>query len=373
MNWLKQISLLCLVIPAGLQAQEMEYLVQGKIPVFTGKMKAYLMQGNNLDSADISPDGSFRFNGKISRPVRSSLLIGETLRKAYRKPPISFYLESGTVRLTSPDSISNVVVSGGPANKDFTVLSSVVDPLNKEQSNLYAWFRKLPKEEQKSEDVTAKMESSNTAISAKKKEAYQKFLTENPASPVALDAVKSFAGYSPEYNKVFPLFQKLHPSILNSEEGKKYGEELKKYEAVGLGKHAPGFSLPDTAGRIVQLSDLKGKYVLLDFWASWCGPCRTENPHVVKAYEAYKDKGFTVLGVSLDDEKGKEAWLKAIKDDGLQNWAHVSDLKGWKSDASQLYGIRAIPSNFLLDPDGKIIAKDLRGDALERALSSFIK
>lgn len=135
------------------------------------------------------------------------------------------------------------------------------------------------------------------------------------------------------------------------------------------GKPAPEISLPDTEGKQVTLSSFRGKYVLVDFWASWCGPCRRENPTVVEAYNRFKDKNFTVLGVSLD--KQKEPWLKAIVDDQL-NWTHISDLKYWQSVVVPLYGIQGIPFNVLVDPDGKIVAENLRGTALGQKLEEIL-
>ena len=146
--------------------------------------------------------------------------------------------------------------------------------------------------------------------------------------------------------------------------------EKPKAGRIDVGGMAPEINLPNTDGKLVALSSFKGKYVLVDFWASWCGPCRHENPNVVAAYKKYKDKNFTVLGVSLDNNKGN--WEKAIKDDEL-TWNHVSDLKGWSSEAAKTYGVQSIPFNFLLDPNGKVIARDLRGDQLEAMLSQTIK
>ena len=145
---------------------------------------------------------------------------------------------------------------------------------------------------------------------------------------------------------------------------------IKQLENVQIGKVAPEFSLPDTAGVSVSLSDFRGKYVLLDFWASWCPPCRRENPNVVKAFNEYKDKNFTIVGISLDQDKSK--WMKAIADDNLA-WTHLSDLKYWDSEIPALYGVRGIPANVLLDPDGVIVAKNITGEDLHKKLKEVIK
>jgi len=136
------------------------------------------------------------------------------------------------------------------------------------------------------------------------------------------------------------------------------------------GDIAPEISMPDTEGKMFSLSSLRGKYVLVDFWASWCGPCRAENPNVVNAFKKYSNKNFTILGVSLD--KSKEAWLEAIKKDGL-TWTHISDLKHWDSEAQKIYQFEGIPYNVLIDPKGKILATSLRGEELEQKLASVLK
>lgn len=147
---------------------------------------------------------------------------------------------------------------------------------------------------------------------------------------------------------------------------------LETAKRTNIGRTAPAFTQDDVNGKPVSLSDFHGRYILIDFWASWCRPCRAENPNVVKAYAKYKGKGFEILGISLDKEEQNKAWIKAIKDDNL-TWTQVSDLKGWENEAAGLYGVRAIPTNVLVDPNGVIIAKNLRGTMLDEKLAELFK
>ncbi|MHA4895881.1 redoxin domain-containing protein [Pedobacter sp. PWIIR3] len=191
----------------------------------------------------------------------------------------------------------------------------------------------------------------------------------HPESPItAFIIIDRFINY-PNPEKAKSTYAALAPAAKNSTYGKELGEALRIASKTGLGVK-PAFTLPDRDGKPLSLASLKGKVVLVDFWASWCGPCRKENPNLVMAYSKYHDQGFEIIGISLDDKK--DNWSKAIEADKL-TWLHASDLKGWKSDLALEYGIRSIPMNFLVDADGKIIAKDLRGDALEKKLTTLFK
>lgn len=199
------------------------------------------------------------------------------------------------------------------------------------------------------------------------------FIKQNPKKQVSLDALKDVIGPIPEDIQLYSrLFEGLAKNIRTSEAGLSTKKAIDRFMKVRIGVEAPLFTAPDTLGNPVKLSDYRGKYVLLDFWASWCWPCRDENPIVVKAYHAFKEKNFDILSVSLDESGKRDAWLKAIHADQL-SWQHVSDLKYWNNAVAELYAIRSIPQNFLIDPQGKIIAVNLRGEALIQKLNELIK
>jgi peroxiredoxin len=197
------------------------------------------------------------------------------------------------------------------------------------------------------------------------------FILSNPNSYLSLLALYSVGGPTPDPAELDSLFNGLSPELKNTEAAHVFVNSLNELKHTAVGVTAPDFTQNDENGQPVTLSSFRGKYVLLDFWASWCGPCREENPNVVKAYDRFKNKNFTILSVSLDKADGKNSWLAAIKNDGL-TWTQVSDLKFWSNGAALLYYVTSIPSNFLIDPNGKIIARDLRGQDLENKLEEVL-
>lgn len=339
-------------------AQSSTFSIKGKVKNVNAPAKIYLMSFGSgkttVDSATIKK-GAFEFKGDVKEAVYSRLILDhksfglKDMRS--RGDLFNFYLESGKMELKSTDSIKHAVIKGSKINDDHKKFLALVGDGSNDRKG----------------DAQARM------IAAKeKREKSIQFITENPDSKISLIALKDVAGYAIDPVTIEPLFLKLSANLRNSEAGKSLEAAINKAKKTAVGMMAPEFSQNDVNGKIVKLSDYRGKYVLVDFWASWCGPCRAENPHVLKAYNAFKDKNFTVLGVSLDDQAKKAAWLQAIEKDGMP-WTQVSDLKGWKNEAAVLYGVTAIPQNYLVSPDGKIIASNLRGESLEKELERLIK
>jgi peroxiredoxin len=270
-------------------------------------------------------------------------------------------------------------VSGSKASKSIQEYLTKITGMQKDRFTVYFQIDSLKKNNGDSllvQDLTIKQQQ----ISNEEKAYTQQTVLQATNSSLSLFILSTYQGMARDANFMINGFTDEEVVGLLNEVLTKFPERtdiagVRNSVEAGIpklkwvGKQAPEISLPDTEGRTVKLSSFRGKYVLVDFWASWCGPCRRENPNVVQAYNQFKNKNFTILGVSLDRQK--EAWEKAIVEDNL-NWTHISDLKYWQSEVVPIYQVASIPFNVLVDPDGKVVAENLRGNALEQKLQQVL-
>jgi peroxiredoxin len=347
-----------------------------KAPADWVYLSYYIADQHVTDSSPVRQN-SYHFAGSLAEPVLARLRVkykmaGEnqpSLPANNRRDYASVFLQPGTIKVVSVDSFSNVSVAGSKADDEYRMLEETAKPYNDQLDELYRKYQVARKNKEADlakifdNQIDSLNESANDKI-------YGTYVKKNPSSLLAMYALKNWAGYEMDAQKIEPVFKTLPESVRNSTSGKDLQQKIDIAKKTAVGQMALDFTQNDTVGKPVALHSLKGKYLLVDFWASWCGPCRAENPNLVNTFNKYKEKGFQVLGVSLDRPGGKERWLQAIHDDGL-TWTQVSDLQFWDNAVARQYGIQAIPQNLLLDPNGKIVAKNLKGAELDRKLASI--
>jgi peroxiredoxin len=318
--------------------------------------------GSKSDSLEVI-NGRAVAKGRVAEPslaVLQTKLGGESGK---------FMLAPGVIKVKAQGNISSIEIPDSPYQKD---LESLYKQRDEYQRNVLipiaTAYQSLVN---KRDSVAAKAKFAEFAVAQQHSNDMWKNYAINYAKKSALSVFALKFASDAGVQGIDSIFNLLAPAYKKTPTAISIKAKIDKEHLVSIGQPAPLFTQPDTLGNPISLAAYKGKYVLLDFWASWCHPCREESPYLISAYRKFHMKNFEILSVSLDSESGKSSWLKAIHDDKVAGWAQVSDLKGWKNAASTLYGINSIPQNYLVDPSGKIIASNLRGAELDQKLTEI--
>ncbi|MFC3198625.1 redoxin domain-containing protein [Parapedobacter deserti] len=373
----KKLSVLLAAFAVGstiVQAQE-GFKIIGRAPAAKDGSKVYFdyqgAAGEHSDST-IVKDGSFAFEGEVAEPNFARMILDHENKGKYMTQNIGdrlyFYIGNEDYHIAVTDSLHNSAITGSPLHDEYTTfLDEVGGCFIAIMDNASKTAASIPQDDpQYNEKMTALREKVDGILETRRQKELE-FAKNNPNSIFSAEALRDVANTHP-LSEIEPVLASLSEEVRSLTTAKALTARIIAEKTIQIGNIAPDFTQPDVNGNPVHLSDYRGRYVLIDFWASWCAPCRAENPNLVKAYQAYKDKGLEVLGISLDSKSGRDAWLAAIEKDGLP-WVNVSDLNGWSNAVAVLYGVRGVPQNYLIDPEGKIVASNLRDERLHTVLA----
>ena len=375
---IKYLIVFLLFVSMASSAQNIKF--EGKSDKKFDGNKVIIYNQSGLHDSAVIKDGKFDFNVPFNEPALFMFYSRlESKNKGGYSPFSILVTAPGAIKIKADaENFNESKVSGSKENdlyKNFAEKSGkarqkIINDLENKYGKEFVMSRNPDTSSAKYKELIAEYNTLNEASQKEQLIDLQQFIHSNPETFSSILFLNNYAT-TIDMAELESMYESLSPKYKDTKAGKSIVSTINARKITAIGKTAPDFTQADTSGNMVKLTDFRGKYVLVDFWASWCGPCRAENPNLVKTFNEYKDKGFTVLGVSLDQPGKKEAWLKAIHKDEL-TWTQVSDLKYWDNEVAVLYGIKAIPANLLLDPQGRIIAKDLRGEDLEKKLSEVI-
>jgi peroxiredoxin len=319
-----------------------------------------------VDSAVIN-NGGFSFTGTLPEPEEVQVSFANDTYNG----GIILFAENAVITIKADTaSLGKPEIEGSASQKELEDYRKQVSPVDMQSEKLNNYGRDIFSSGKLTKAIGDSLIAIGHLLDNQRAVIIAAFVKANPGSAVSAWAISKNLLFEPKLEILEPLFNVLPAARQTCIYGSVIHDAIASAKATGIGRPAIDFTQPDTAGKSISLSSFKGKYVLVDFWASWCGPCRAENPNIVKLYRQYNNKGFNILGVSLDTDR--ELWLKAIEKDQL-TWTQVSDLKAWNNSASLAYGIKGIPFSVLLDKNGTIIAKNLRGAELGNKLKEIFK
>jgi peroxiredoxin len=353
---------LFLLVPVALSAQK-KFVINGNLSGLPESSAVSLSNANTPDDTVargiVKPGGTFELRGSVDEPNLYQLNLDGVQKK------FTLFIGNDIVNVSGDvQTIQQLQVKGSKVHNDFEEFKKIFNPLFQELTLMGQRINRTPTLQQ-NDSVMGAYKNHIEKI----KHEVDKFVASHNDSPLAPFVVMVTSEMDQDVASLERRYTKFNKNVQNGFYGKIVKQQIDNSKKGAIGTEAIDFTQADVDGKNVSLSSFRGKYVLVDFWASWCRPCREENPNVVKAFNKYKDKNFTVLGVSLDQSRAP--WLKAIKNDNLV-WTQVSDLKGWGNEAAAKYNIQSIPQNFLIDPSGKIIARNLRGQDLVSKLDEIL-